>query len=40
MLFSTVFDISSRLGEFIDNNATIYGIIVEVEPKYLGINLK
>lgn len=29
MLFSTVFDISSRLGEFIDNNASIYGIVFE-----------
>lgn len=29
MLFSTVFDISSRLSEFIENKASVYSIVVE-----------
>lgn len=35
MLFSTVFDISSRLGEFIDNNATISGIIFKYYANFI-----
>ncbi len=35
MLFSTVFDISSRLGEFIDNKATVFGIIFEYYTNFI-----
>jgi lipopolysaccharide export system permease protein len=35
MLFSTVFDISSRLSEFIDNNATISGIIFKYYANFV-----
>lgn len=35
MLFSTVFDISSRLGEFIDNKATVYAIVFQYYVNFI-----
>ena len=35
MLFSTVFDISSRLGEFIDNKASVYAIVFKYYVNFI-----